>query len=300
MKRYIEHFGLLSLATILFHSKIQAKPVVIPFSLKHHCIYIYCKVNETDSLKFLFDTGANGSVINARSKNKLRLDISGNMQNMGSNGANEVEVAKENTVRFGTITKDKVALTVIPYETDAFDGVFGTDLMKGRVVEIDYDAQRLVFYDKQDKIDYAGFDQQRLYMVDDYPAVKASLLIKNKIYSGLFGLDSGADDALTVAAPFAARNKLVTLMERTGTATSQGSDGSTYEQPVVLCPEISFSNKHLYNFQITLSNSKEGIDATQKMAGFFGNNFLKRFNTIIDFEQQVIYFKLSQNLYSAS
>ncbi|RYD97087.1 MAG: hypothetical protein EOP54_11945 [Sphingobacteriales bacterium] len=298
MKKYRKHFILLLLALGITNAQLWSKPVVVPFSLENNCIYIYCKVNETDSLKFLFDTGANGSVINARSKHKLRLNINGNTQNVGANGANEVEIAKDNTISFGTITKDKVALTVIPYETVAFDGVFGTNLMKGRIVAIDYDAQRLVFYEKQDKIDYAGFDKQRLYMVDDYPAVKCSLLVKDKVYSGLFGLDSGADDALTVAAPFAAKNRLSAFMERTGTSTSQGSDGSAYEQPVVRCPEIKFSNKHLYNFHITLSRSKEGIDATDKMAGFFGNNLLKRFNTIIDFEQEVIYFKLNENLYS--
>ncbi len=250
MNKYIKLSLLLSLAIIWLQVPLQAKPVVIPFGLEHHCIYIYCKVNDTDSLKFLFDTGANGSVINARAKSKLLLDLKGSAQNVGFNGINEVEMAPINTLRFRTITKDNVALTVIPYETDAFDGVVGTDLMKGRIVAIDYEAQRFVFYERQDKIDVTGFDKQRLYRVDDYPAVVGSLLIKGKAYGGLFGLDSGAGEALTVAAPFAVHHKLAACMERTATAISQGSDGSIYEQPVVRCPAIKLADKHLYNSRL--------------------------------------------------
>lgn len=138
----------------------------------------------------------------------------------------------------------------------------------------------------------------KLHLIDNYPAVESSITVNGKEYSGYFGLDSGADDALTIASPYARKNSLVNVMKTIGTATAQGSDGSVYEMPVVLCPSITFAHKFLYNVPITLSNSTEGIDASEKMAGFFGNGFLKRFNTIIDFKNQFIYFKLNKNLYS--
>jgi len=87
-------------------------------------------------------------------------------------------------------------------------------------------------------------------------------------------------------------------MKTIGKATARGSDGSVYEMPVVLSPAVKFAQKYLYNLPITLSGSTEGIDSTEKMAGFFGNQFLKRFNTVIDFKNGFIYFKLNKNLYS--
>ncbi|OCA71059.1 hypothetical protein BBH99_13815 [Chryseobacterium contaminans] len=155
------------------------------------------------------------------------------------------------------------------------------------------------FYDENDpSIEVSGYEKMKLHLIDNYPAVEGSITVNGKEYSGYFGLDSGADDALTIASPYVRKNSLVNTMKTIGKATAQGSDGSVYEMPVVLCPSITFAHKFLYNVPITLSSSTEGIDASEKIAGFFGNAFLKRFNTIIDFKNQFIYFKLNKHLYS--
>ena len=277
----------------------QKSPTVVPFSLENNSIYIYCKVNDADHVKFLFDTGADGSVININSKKKVNLKVDGTSENRGSNGVNTVEYSSHNTVQFGDIERKEVHLTLIPYNSANFDGVFGTDLMQGKIVEIDYHKNEIRFYEENTpSLDFSGYEKMKLHLIDNYPAIESSITVNGKEYSGIFGLDSGADDALTIAAPFAKKNALATLMKKIGKATAQGSDGSVYEMPVVVCPSIQFAQKYLYNVPITLSGSIEGMDATEKMAGFFGNQFLKRFNTIIDFKNQYIYFKLNKNLYS--
>ncbi|TZF98862.1 hypothetical protein FW781_02750 (plasmid) [Chryseobacterium panacisoli] len=277
----------------------QKGPIILPFSLENNSVYIYCKVNKTDSIKFLFDTGADGSVININAKKKIPLAIDGQSENKGSNGVNTVDYSSHNTVQFGDIQKKEILLTLIPYDSANFDGVFGTDLMKGKIIELDYHKKEIRFYEENDRsIDLAGYERLRLHMIDNYPAVESSLIMNGKEYSGFFGLDSGADDVLTIASPFAENNGLAKMMKTIGKATARGSDGSVYEMPVVLCPAAKFAQKYLYNLPITLSRSTEGIDATEKMAGFFGNQFLKRFDTVIDFKNGFIYFKLNKNLYS--
>ncbi|MGH1517464.1 retropepsin-like aspartic protease [Chryseobacterium sp. JK1] len=277
----------------------QKSPTVVPFSLENHSIYMYCKVNDSAHVKFLFDTGADGSVINVNSKKKLNLKVDGTSENQGSNGTNTVEYSSHNTVQFGNIDKKDVLLTLIPYHSANFDGVFGTDLMQGKIVEIDYHKNEIRFYEENTTtLDLSGYEKMKLHLIDNYPAIESTITVNSKEYSGIFGLDSGADDALTIAAPFAKKNELAKVMKKIGKATAQGSDGSVYEMPVVICPSIQFAQKYLYNVPVTLSGSTEGMDATEKMAGFFGNQFLKRFNTIIDFKNQFIYFKLNKNLYS--
>jgi len=286
---------------LLFYIAVSAQkaPTILPFSLENNSIYLHCKVNETDSIKFLFDTGADGSVININSKKKVPLQIGGKSENRGSNGTNTVDYSSNNTVQFGDIQKKEIQFTLIPYESANFDGVFGTDLMKGKTIEINYHKKEIRFYEENDQsIDLAGYEKIKLHMIDNYPAVESCMIVDGKEYSGFFGLDSGADDVLTIASPFAKKNTLVKAMKTIGKATAQGSDGSVYEMPVVLCPAVKFAQKYLYNLTITLSGSTEGIDSTEKMAGFFGNQFLKRFNTVIDFKNGFIYFKLNKNLYS--
>lgn len=271
---------------------------VIPFSVENNGIHFYAKVNGNDSLKFLFDTGADGSVINFQSLHKVKLAINGKSLNRGANGTNEVDLSQGNKLNFGKIEKENVSLTIIPFEGASFDGIFGTDLMKGSVIEINYNKQELRFHDEiKNNLDFTGYTKIKLHLIDNYPTVKTSMIINDEEYSGFFGLDSGADDALTILAPYVKKNDLESKMPKVGSASSKGSDGLVLVSPVVLCPELLFANKVLYNVPITLSTAKEGIDATDKMIGIFGNAFLKKFNTIIDFKNGYVYYKLNKNLY---
>lgn len=277
----------------------QSKPIEsIPFSIENNHIYIKVKVNEIDSLKFLFDTGADGSVINQESIKKLKLNITGKSINTGSNGTNEVEESAHNEMLLGSIHKKEIIFTIIPFGTDEFDGVIGTDIMKGHIIELDYHNQVINLYDKNDKnINYDGYTKLKMY-TDIYPTyVKSTLIIKGKKYKGLFGIDTGAGDALTLASPFAKNNSFIDKMTKIGSAQGQGSDGSIWEVPIVLCPEIEFAEKHFYRIPTMLSNATEGIDASDNFYGFYGNAFLKKFNMIIDYNNKLIYFRLNKNLY---
>ncbi len=289
----------LFIAFVSLTGHTQSKAIEsIPFSIEKNHLYIRVKVNETDSLKFLFDTGADGSVINEGSIAKLNLKIDGRSINAGSNGTNEVAQSTENEMVIGSIHKTGITFTIIPYGTDEFDGVIGTDLMRGHIIEIDYHNQLVHFYDEHDNnINYSGYTKLKMD-TDHYPTcIKSTLLINGKRYKGLFGLDTGADDALTLASPFVKNNKFIDKMTKIATAYAQGSDGSEYEIEIVLCPEIEFAEKHFYRIPTALSNATEGIDASAELAGFYGNAFLKKFNLIIDYENKCIYFKLNNNLY---
>src|SRR5690554_665477 len=109
----------------------------LPFTVENNRMYFYCKVNETDSIKFLFDTGASGSVINEHSLKKINLNINGKSLNRGSTGFNEVESSSGNQIKIGSILKSDISFTIISLGTDKYDGIFGTDLMEGYIIEID-------------------------------------------------------------------------------------------------------------------------------------------------------------------
>ncbi|WP_185269748.1 retropepsin-like aspartic protease, partial [Chryseobacterium indologenes] len=163
----------------------QKHPALIPFSLENNSVYLQGKVNAVDNVKFLFDTGADGSVININSKKKVDLKIDGKSQNKGSNGVNTVDYSSHNTVQFGDIQKTDVLFTLIPYGEVNFDGVFGTDLMKGKIIEIDYQKNMLRFYDENDRsIDLSGYEKMKLHLIDNYPAVESPITVNGKEYSG--------------------------------------------------------------------------------------------------------------------
>lgn len=271
---------------------------IIPFTLKDNCLYVRCAVNATDSLTFLFDTGADGSVINGASAVAKKLTRDGTSLNVGSNGRTTVDRSTGNTIAFGSLTKTNVAFTIIPYETAAFDGVFGTDLMAGYVIEINYQQKQLRFYDAARQLDLSGYSRHKLRFINSYPAIRCAVTAQGKRYPGWFGLDTGADNVLTVAAPFVRQHGLVARLPKIGSSVSQGSDGSSYENPLVLAAAIHIGQQPFYRLPIELSQSTEGIDAATDKAGYWGNNFLKRFDAVWDFPQRTLYLRPNSNLYT--
>lgn len=269
----------------------------IPFTLEDNCIYFYCKVNQVDSVKFLFDTGADGSVLNQQSLSKIPVSIDGKELNQGSNGVNEVEVSSKNEIQFGSIVHKNCSFMIIPFGESSFDGIIGTDLMKDYVIEINYGKKVIFFHNKLTEDMTKGYSKLRMFNATYPTYVKSAIQIGNKKYTGFFGLDTGADDALTLASPFVKENNLLEKTTKIGTARSQGSDGSIYEMPVVIVPEVHFASKNLYRVPTFLSNSSEGIDATEELAGFFGNAFLQKFDILFDYQNKQVYFRLNQNLY---
>jgi hypothetical protein len=286
------------IAILHFDGVSQTKSWETPFLLENNGIYIYCKVNNIDSVRFLFDTGADGSVINTDSNKQLHLKVDGESINEGSNGSNKVSQSSKNAVSFSGLEQKDIPFTLIPFGTTDFDGVFGTDLMNKYVIEIDYDRRILKFYDHENfSADLSEYDRIKIHFVNTYPTIKSTLVIQGKKITGLFGLDTGASDALTIASPYERKHDFKHQTTQIASATFQGSDGSSYEMPIVLAPELKVGKKSFYAIPMNLSSAKEGIDATEEMAGFFGNNFLKRFNTILDLKNGLIYLKPNENLY---
>src|SRR5690554_2404374 len=145
MNKTIPIFLILIFTSITVFS--QSKPIsIIPFTLEKNSIYLYCKVNDVDSLKFLFDTGADGSVINESVKNKVNLKIDGESLNIGSNEINMLELSSSNTVTIVNLIKTKFSLTLIPFETTPFNGIIGTNLCKNFSKKKDYEKKELRFF----------------------------------------------------------------------------------------------------------------------------------------------------------
>jgi predicted aspartyl protease len=278
---------------------IRAQPVAhIPFVLANNVIYISCKVNGHDNLKLLMDTGADGSVLTSASAAKIGLITNGTSVNRGSTGESAVSSSTNNIIEFGGM-RNKVAFTVIDFGEAGFDGIIGTDLMKGYAVAINYDTGIISFYKEAGQVPgYNSYTREKLHFPGNYPAVETSIKAGDKIHKALFGLDTGADDVLTLTLAFTKKHSLKDKLPIVGSAIFQGSEGEAYTMPIAECPELTIAGKSFYNLNVALSSATKGIDATTGMDGFYGNNFLKRFNTIFDFKNGFIYFRLNKNLYS--
>ena len=112
----------LVLSTILRLSSAYAmhktnKPLaIIRFKEEGKKIYILCKINQTDSLKFLFDTEASNTMIKESiADTLLHLIYDGTALNENINSKNEIKSSSGNTISLGKITIPHLPLYTLPY-----------------------------------------------------------------------------------------------------------------------------------------------------------------------------------------
>ncbi len=119
--------------------------VEIPFELANNRPFVSVRVNGSKPRRFLFDTGASGSLIGRKTVAKLGLRPTTNVT------IGPMKFAGIHGVRFalGAASYAPKMVYVDPIESERrmtdvfFDGVIGCDLLEEFVVEIDYRAEKL-------------------------------------------------------------------------------------------------------------------------------------------------------------
>ena len=295
-----------SLLTVLFFSCgnlfAQNTPLtVLPFELKtDNRIYIKCRINEADELSFMFDTGANGSVINQSILGKkLDLNLDGESNNVGANGSGKVAVSNRNTISFGDVKISDASFVVIPYGEAPFDGVFGSDIMQKYVIEIDYNKKQLRFYNPEKYLyQTADYERYKLRKKSGLMVIEGAVNAARKKYKGYFEIDTGGDGGLSLTSPFVEKYQFNKSFKTVAKATVLGSDGTSVQSPIVVLPEVRIGSKYFYRVPTVLSASQSGVFADREIDGIFGNNFLKRFNAILDISRNQIFLKANDLLHT--
>ncbi len=84
-------------------------------------------------------------------------------------------------------------------------------------------------------------------------------------------------------------------MTQIRTTTATGSSGNSLKLKVVQLPKLKIGDYELYQVPLGIyDKDPEGVDDLKIIA----NNILKRFNSIIDFQNNQIYIKPNKLLYS--
>ncbi|NSL86982.1 hypothetical protein ECE50_009085 [Chitinophaga sp. Mgbs1] len=274
MKQFFLYVLLLVLPA---HLLAAATPLaVVPFELKGDRIYIICKVNKTDSLRFMFDTGNSNTAIKEQVGNDvLKLVFDGKAENESVNGVSTIQTSSGNTLSIGPLSVPGVMLISLPF-TEELDGVLGLDIMKKYAIEIDYSHRKMSFYNPDTYV-YPGKGAKiPVKFSHNVPIIQADIFIDGARYSGYYELDSGSDRICDLHTPFA--QQFIHRLPSFAKAATIGANGTRSDLLVVNFPQLRIGGYQFYNIPGSLATTTEGLYASPDFEGVFGNAFLKRFN----------------------
>jgi hypothetical protein len=170
------------------------------------------------------------------------------------------------------------------------DGKFGWMLFDGKFLEINYSENLLIVHPKK-PAGLKKYTKLPIEWVRPFICIKASLKVDSKKYEGTFLLDSGANQALIIDRDWAKAQNFPKDLEVLKSTTLRDPRGNEFEAKTVKCPSLLVKKDELLNVPATIL---AGPNPTGFPINYFGNEVMKRYDTILDFQNDVIYFRASK------
>ncbi|GGC02647.1 aspartyl protease family protein [Dyadobacter sediminis] len=185
------------------------KSARIRFELHSNLILLYAKINDTDSLRFILDTGVSSIIItdpNVLKPDKLRLTRKVNLTGAGEGKAIAAHVAIDNRFSMGRLKANHQNIVVLEddflrlseYVGVPVHGIFGYEIFNNFVVTIDFSKKELILM-RPDNYRYktSKGDKHKLIIEDTKPFTDAVTLFADGRERPIRVLiDTGAGHAL--------------------------------------------------------------------------------------------------------
>lgn len=261
----------------------------IPFILGNdHYIHIKGKVNNSETLDFIFDTGAGTCVLNERGQKIAKINLDGQTDGEGTSGFTVEQTSSSNQLKLSSLNWRDLSFTYINYKGSInTDGVLGYNIFEDKVVEIDYEKSLLILHNEMPS-DITGYSKQKIRHDLNGTFIEATLNNGNKDFTGWYLFDTGGSLTVQVSGDYATNNKLYGTMKNIGKSNATGNGKGFYQNEIVELPKLKLFDFTIPNIPIHLASSDKSFYGG---AGIIGNNVLKRFNTFIDYPNATIYLK---------
>ncbi|MCC7454774.1 MAG: hypothetical protein IT222_11445 [Crocinitomix sp.] len=262
----------------------------IPFSLKlDNKTYIKAKLNNSDLVSFQFDLGATACILKESMADDCNIIWDGTAEMGSVSGSTSVKSSKNNQIQTGNLIWDSVGIFSTKHTNWGSKGIIGNSLFQDKIVELNYDNNIIVLHKTLPAIsnDYIKVEMQIRDGVPYIPVTIDNGKIKAKNW---YMFDNGYDNCLLVDNKFSKSNGLYGTMKVVG-HRNNSMNGKT---ETVVVPKLFIGDYELNNVPIDLQNSDDKQPYDRIIAG---NDLLKRFNVIIDYQNNFIYLKPNKLIY---
>lgn len=271
-----------------------AKEATFPIQIINNHIFGTVMVNGKGPYTFIFDTGGH-NLITPKTAKKLNLKMEGSMPGQGvGNKVEDIGITKLDTVDIAKkVTLDKQTFFVLDFagddDTEGFpmEGMIGFEGFRRFVTQIDYSAGTMTLmlpgaFDPKNAGTPIPFE-----MNGQIPQVKGSF----EGISGLFDIDTGARDEVTLTGPFAKKEGLRAKHPKGVEAVDGWGVGGPARGYVTRGGELMLGDVKIPSVVASLSLQEKGSFSDASYAANVGGGILKRFVVTFDYEHRIMYLK---------
>lgn len=247
----------------------RGKIDTIPFKLtNYNAIHIKTIINNSDTLNMHFDVGTLGFRLTKNALSRF----------------NEKTIQK---ITMDSLAWDNPNLLTANNVAHEMDGRFGWQAFDGKIVEINYDKSIIIVYSKL-PLHAKQYAKSNIHFIQSLFCVQASIQLAGKNYTGDFLFDSGSDLAMILDSTWMSLNQFPDDQKIIRKSSLSDGGGRKYETTIVLMPRVNVNGFVVENIPTSKLGFKSPVGY---QINYFGNEFLKRFNTIIDLKNDCVYLK---------
>jgi len=262
----------------------------IPFTLtSYDAISFKAVINETDTVTLHFDTGS-WNVRLTRDAIVKKTKLLSNQPEFVA-GRAEPNFNKLNKVlklQIGNLTFINPDFAATERTAHEMDGRFGWNLFEGKQVELDYDKSLLIIHSGRLLKAPKGYVKTNLEFRHSFMIVKGAMKKGGRECNSDFLMDTGSEQAIILDSAWTAAAAYADSLKLIRTIVLHNPRGDKFETRVVVAPGFEMGG-------LKLNNIPALILGARNPAGFsindLGNDVLKRFNVIMDFKNDRIYWK---------
>jgi hypothetical protein len=269
------------------------KPVaVIPFQLVDKHVVIPVVVSgSTDTLHFIFDSGAEVTILNMATASKLQLKNSGESYLTGTNNA----MAKTGVATLNALYLKELRMPYVKvYLEDLrnlgqIDGIIGIALLKNYIVKVDHQQRQLVLY-KSGNTPIGNTGRLLHFQLNfSTPIIDAVIQLPNgSRLAGHYHITSGGDYGILFNWPYVDKNKLNTLLPTINTDRVQDMLKVLYyiNSSISVLEVGGYSIK---NVPVSYSKDIDDLGVFTEVAGSIGYDVWKDYNLTINYDKRELY-----------
>ena len=212
----------------------------IPFTLgRDNRIYLEGKINNSETLKILYDNGAEGTGIvktAVGSKVKIQFDWVG--ISSGTGGAIETQTSSKNRVEIGGLIWDDefISTSNKKYGIGA-DVVVGYSIFSDKAVEIDYEKKIMIIHDSLQST--IGYKKAKAKFIDFFPYLETAFMVNGKSFQEDMFVDIGASGTVFLNANLSEKWQLHNTLTKIDESETSGIGNEKIKNETVLFPLIS-------------------------------------------------------------
>jgi hypothetical protein len=246
-----------------------------------------------DTLNFILDTGSGGISLDSLTAAYFGLKPTpSNRTIRGIAGMRQVSFLNNHKLQFPDLTIDSLNFHINDYSIltsvygERIDGIIGYSVLSRYILKVDYDSSRIEFWTKGSmRYPRGGFLLRPL--INTLP-VQTARVKDDVTINSRFLFDMGAGLNMMLTTDFIKDSALLHKKRKYFIKQAEGLGGKI-DMTLTVIREIKIGPYRFRNVPIYIFDDKYNVTSYPYLGGLIGNDLLRRFNVILNYERRDIY-----------